>query len=267
MIDPANQNGKGIRSLKGAGIANVFMHTTASFVGNTHTTTTVDGISGGTQSLVVGQQISGSGIAAGTTIASIVSGTSITITPAATGTASGVTISIVAAGSPNPAAGYILVQFQDNFNFYYFGTSGYVSPLTGSNISISGSSVLTIGQPYVIVSVGTSTTANWNAVGLPVGVIPAVGETFFASVTGSGTGTGVVQAASTSGIFATEVIGDPNQTLGANYNGASILGGAAGSYMILQTLNASGAVTAPATGTVVGLSFFMSNSFIQVGGD
>lgn len=202
IIDPANGNGLGIRSLKGPGIANVYMHTTA--------------------------------------------------TPAT--------------GNPNPASGIIVVTFQDNFNRYLFGTSGFASPVSGTPISISGSGVMTVGNPYIITSIGNSSQANWNAVGLPLGVVPTVGESFIASVTGGGTGTGIVEAPSTSGIMSIEVVGDPNQTFGANYNGASILGGSAGSYMVLQCLNASGAVTAPATGSVVGLSFFMNNSYILTQG-
>ena len=203
VVDATNGNGLGIRSLKGPGIAQVYMHTSA--------------------------------------------------TPAA--------------GNPNPLSGYILVQFQDNFNRYFFGTAGAVSPVTGSNLSISGSGVLTVGAPYVITSVGTSSQANWAAVGLPLGIIPAVGEAFFASVTGSGVGSGTVKASGVSGISSIEVIGDPNQTIGANFNGASIMGGSAGAYMILQCLNGSGVVTAPAAGSVIGLSFFMGNSSILVQGE
>lgn len=268
VVDPANGNGLGIRNLKGPGIANVFMHTTASFTGNTHTTNVIDGISGGTGSLLPLMPISGSGIPTGTVIASITSSSAIVISNAATSTVSGDVISYAGVGSTNPGAGYIMVQFQDNFNRYFFGTSGFVSPLTGTPISISGAAVMTIGNPYVIVSVGTSTQANWNAAGLPAGIIPAVGEPFFAAVTGGATGTGIVEAPSNSGIMSIEVVGDPNQTLGANFNGASFLGGGtAGSYMILQCLNPSDAPTAPVSGSVVGLSFFLSNSYITVQGE
>ena len=268
IVDASNGNGLGIRSLKGPGIANVFMHTTASFTGDTHTSILIDNISGGTASLVPGMPVSGSGIPAGTLISSIVSSSSVNLTQATSSSASGVTVSYAGVGSTNPAAGYIMVQFQDNFNRYFFGTSGFVSPLSGSNINISGSAVMTVGNPYVIVSVGTSTQANWQAAGLPAGVIPAVGEPFFAAITGGGTGTGIVQAPSHSGIMSLEVVGDPNQTLGANFNGASFLGGgSAGSYMILQCLNASSAVAAPAAGSVIGLSFFLSNSYITVQGE
>jgi hypothetical protein len=266
IVDPTNGNGLGIRSLKGPGIANVFMHTSASFVGDTHSTTVIDGISD-TSNLVVGMPISGSGIAAGTVILSITSSTAIVINPAATATAAAVTISYAGVGSPNPASGLILVQFQDNFNRYLLGNSGVVSPLSGTPISISGSGVMTVGRAYVVTSVGTSTQANWAAMGLPSGVIPAVGETFIAKATGSGTGTGVVQAAIPSGVGSIELVGDANTTLGANYNGAAILGGSAGSYMILQCLGTSFTLAAPVAGTTIGLSFYLSNSYITVQGE
>lgn len=63
--------------------------TTTSFTGNTHTSTTVDTLVPGTGTLVVGMGWTGTDIPANTTIASIASGTSITISQAATGTHAG----------------------------------------------------------------------------------------------------------------------------------------------------------------------------------
>lgn len=56
--------------------------------------------------------------------------------------------------NPNPAAGIAMIQLKNNYNTYLGGFSGFVSPVAGSNISISGSSVLTKGNPYVITAVG-----------------------------------------------------------------------------------------------------------------
>lgn len=88
-VDATNGNGLGVRSLKGQGVKNVYMHTSA--------------------------------------------------TPAA--------------GNPNPASGYALVHLSNNYNRYLGGFSGFVSPVTGSNLAINASA-LTAGVPYVIVSVG-----------------------------------------------------------------------------------------------------------------
>lgn len=62
-----------------------------------------------------------------------------------------------------------------------------------AQINISSSNVLTLGQTYVITSVGTTTMTQWQAVGLRSGITPAVGMIFTAIITGSGTGTGTVQ--------------------------------------------------------------------------
>lgn len=248
IVDSTNGNGLGIRSLKGPGIANVFMHTSASFSGTTHTNAIIDGISS-TSSLVVGMPLSGAGIAAGTVITSITSGTAITVAPVTTASAT-VTISYAGVGSPNPASGLILVNFQDNYNRYYFGTSGFVSPLSGTSISISTGSSLTVGNAYTITAVGTTTLAQWIAVGVPPGSyqgggvtgttsLPTVGTTFIATAT-SGSGTGTVQASVLSGISNIEVIGDANQTITSK--SPSVLGGGSGAYMILQCANAGGTI-------------------------
>lgn len=183
VVDSANGNGLGLRSLKTEGISAVYMHTSAS----------------------------------------------------------------PAPGSPNPAAGYIYVQFSDSYNSYIDGFSGQVAPLSGTPIT----SGLTIGVPYVIVSLGASTTAQWQTAGVPSNVTPAVGLSFIAAAT-SVAGGGSVEAVLVSGIDHIEVVGDPRQSLTSNQPGQ-------GGYMILKCL-AAGVATAPADGSVIGLDFQMSNS-------
>lgn len=171
----------------------------------------------------------------------------------------------------NPAAGLIVVKFQDNYNNYYFSGSQFRSPLTGSAISISSSSVLTAGNAYEIVTLGTSTQAQWQAAGLPAGATMGVGAGFLALVTGGGGGSGTVKAIGKSGTHAVELIGDPLQSL---YNsGAIIAGQANGAYLLLQCLAPTAAgntaliPTAPADGSYVHLTFDLSNSFLQQNGD
>lgn len=189
IVDVANGNGLGERSLKGAPCAKVFMHTSS--------------------------------------------------TPAS--------------GNPNPPSGYILVQLASKYFGYVGGYSGWVSPLSGSNVNIS--SGLTQHNPYVIVSVGTSTAANWQAVGLPAGLTPTVGQAFIATTSSAGTGTGIVQAplATSAGVLLTDVIGDAGQSAGAT-SGANIL------IRVLGATNSSTTTlvaTAPADNTVIGLHFVM----------
>lgn len=164
-----------------------------------------------------------------------------------------------AAGNPNPSAGTIIVNLQDNYNRYLGGYAGMVAALSGTNISISGVAVLTVGSPYVIVSLGSSTQANWVAAGLNPNIRAAVGVTFIAAIAGGGTGTGIVQAPATAGsnIDHIEVLGDAN--LMNNSLGANVLGSALGMQIIMNAYKA-GVVTAPANGTVIGLNFYMNNS-------
>jgi hypothetical protein len=168
--------------------------------------------------------------------------------------------------NPNPESGIIVVNLQDNYNTYLGGYSGFASPLSGSNISISGSSVLTVGAPYVIVSLGTSTQANWVAAGLSPAIKAAVGVSFIAKITGGGTGTGIVQApaATGAGIDHMEVIGDAN--LMNNLTGYTVagnptsgVGSGIGMELILACFKNT-ALTAPTDNTVIGMNFYMNNS-------
>lgn len=161
------------------------------------------------------------------------------------------------------SAGCYQVKLEDSYNRLLMTDYSFVSPVTGSDINISGSSVMTIGQVYRITAVGTSTTANWVAVGLPVGVVPAVGVAFAASVTGSGTGTGTVKAIGVSGCAQVEVMGDANLSIGQPTN----------PYIILQCLSAtSSSVTTmiaadPASGSIMKMHFFFRNSSLKGKGE
>ena len=203
VVDSANGNGLGLRNLKGAGVANVFMHTSAT-----------------------------PGRGAGGAL------------------------------NPNPAPGIVVVQFQNNYQRYLGGFSGQVSPLTGSALtSVSANTA------YVITSLGTATLAQWQAKGLPVGFTPAVGAAFVATASGTIGGSATVKVPGVSGIDQIEVIGDPNQTF-SNSN----LYQNGGGYMLVQMLASTNASTttliptAPADGSVVSLSFYLSNSSVAVSG-
>lgn len=229
IVDVANGNGYGVRSLKGPGIQAVYMHSTAAFTGTSHTSTLIDGISGGTASLAVGMPVQGSGIPAGTKILSIIDSGSLTLSAATTTSTTG-SITYQAVGSPNPGLGRAVIVLSDNYNRYYGGFSGFVSQLSGSSLT----SGLTAGNPYVIVSVGSSTVAQWNAAGLPVGITPAVGAAFIATAT-SIAGGGAVQAPLNSGVSSVEVVGDPNQTIISST--ANVAGLSSGAYIVVHFLS------------------------------
>ena len=163
VVDSTNGNGYGVRNLKGQGVRNVYMATSASFTGTTHTgTNVVDSISGGTSSLKVGMPVATTDLVAGATIASITSSSAITLSVAATTGHAGATITYVGVGNPllntgvaTTSAGLAWIQLRSNYNRYLGGFSGFVSPTTGSTIAIDASdAALTIGSPYIIASVG-----------------------------------------------------------------------------------------------------------------
>ena len=157
------------------------------------------------------------------------------------------------AGNPNPAVGVIVVNLQDNYNKYLGGYSGYASALSGSSIT----SGLSVGSPYVIVSLSSTTQAQWVTAGLNANVVAAVGVSFIAAAT-SVAGGGAVQAPSStgSGIDHIEVLGDANLM---NSNGQYAQGASSGMQLIMLCYK-NGVLTAPNAGTVIGLNFYLNNS-------
>lgn len=170
--------------------------------------------------------------------------------------------------NPNPAAGFIQVQFNNSFNYFVTDFAGFVSPNSGSDVKIDNSA-LTAGQVYTITTLGNATAAKWLAIGVPAGVTPAVGVSFVA-LTNGGAGntlTSRVQVPSVSGVSSVEVVGNPN-VMKSNSN----LAANGGAYVFLQCLSATSAsvttmvATAPADGSVVSLSFYYDASSVTVDG-
>lgn len=158
--------------------------------------------------------------------------------------------------NPNPASGYILVQLNNNYNYYLGGSAGFVSPVSGTPLTST-----TAGLAYIIVSLGTTTLAQWQAKGLPLGVTPAVGVSFIATAAGAIGGTGAVEVPATagSGITNVEVVGDAHLSTSyplANYSG----------MWILSSCFASGVLTAPANGSVCGMQFDLDASSVTIDG-
>ena len=164
--------------------------------------------------------------------------------------------------NPNPAAGLALIQFKQNFNVYLGGFSGFVSPTTGSGLTST-----TSGLAYIIGTLGTTTLAQWQTAGVPLGLTPSVGMSFIATTGGAIGGTGTVFLPGASGIGAIEVVGDPNQSI-AN-SSIAVNGGA---YVLVQFLAPTSSSTttviqtAPAPNSVCGLTFFFDRSSVTVDG-
>lgn len=160
--------------------------------------------------------------------------------------------------NPNPAAGTIVVQFQDNYTRTLTGSNANISPLSGTPLTST-----TAGTPVVIVSLGTATLAQWQAVGLPIGLTPTVGLAFVPTVSASigGSATVEVAAASGTGIMSIETLGDSNQAISPN----PTLSQGFGAQQILQCRNVSGSIAAPANGSVISLQFLLSDSSVTSG--
>jgi len=268
VVDTANGNGLGIRSLKGSGrIASVYMNSTYTATSAVDNSVTITNLSPSTANLKVGMGVSGTGVPVGARIASIVSSTSITITAATTGGSGTPTLTFWAAPGPNVPAGYIQVNLSDNYSRYLYGDAGFAAPVSGSALPVASSGV-TLGTMYIIVSLGTTTTAGWQSLGLPMNITPAVGVSFIASKTGTATGTGAVEviAATGAGVFSVELVGDPNQM---NTNGSYTLSGAPGNTSQGMQINSacfsdsSGdvpQVTQPADNSVCGMLIYLNDS-------
>lgn len=161
--------------------------------------------------------------------------------------------------NPNPASGIIQVQFTDNFNRVYPGYSSFVPP-NGTPVTST-----VANTTYFITSLGTATLAQWLAVGLQPGVVPAVGASFVATASQSIGGSASVAPPATgfSGIDHIETIGDPNTTIGPIPVGGSVN---VGGFIYLACLF-EGALTAPVTGTAIGLQFYLGQSSVMVKGE
>jgi hypothetical protein len=168
-----------------------------------------------------------------------------------------------APNSPNPASGTIVIQLQDNYNRSLSGFNAIVSPVSGTPITISAG--LTIGVAYIIVSLGTSTVADFHAIGVPKGVTPAVGVAFIASATGAGAGSGAVEttAAVGSGVVSIETVGDTRLSLSPQ----KLLNQGFGGQIILQCRDHNSALVAPANGSVISLGIYLSNGSNSVQGE
>ncbi len=157
--------------------------------------------------------------------------------------------------NPNPAAGVIVVQLADNFTRLYSVQATLTSPASGSDVAIDASdALLSVGTLYVITTLGTSTAADWLAIGLPPGVTPAIGACLIAKATGAGTGTGKVQVPATAGsaIDHIELVGNPTTMLGPVPVGGSPNVGA---WVMIRTMAKAVAGTAAAqtfTGAALG---------------
>lgn len=158
--------------------------------------------------------------------------------------------------NPNPAVGYAIVQLQGNFSRYIGGFAGAQAPLTSTSTTS-----LTAGNPYVITSLGTTTTAQWQTAGLTAGFTPAVGSAFIAAATASIGGTGTVGIPAASTVLSVQVVGDPNQEISNSNTGAN-----GGMQLLVSFIGDADSLVTPANNTVVGMTIRLDGSSVNVDG-
>lgn len=157
--------------------------------------------------------------------------------------------------NPNPAASCIQIQLQDNYSKLLGLNVALQEPTSGIDLN-----AVVSGTPYVITTLGTTTLAQWQAVGLPAGVVPAVGVAFVATATAGLGGTGKVQVCVQCDVDSVEILGNPNTTLALT--NSAVNGGA-----ILQLIcRKAGAPQALPNGSVVRVNMYLSNSSVTVQG-
>lgn len=163
--------------------------------------------------------------------------------------------------NPNPANGFALIQMKQNFNKFLSLDAGFVTPVTGS-IKVDNSA-LTVGQVYVISTLGNTTAAQWVTLGVPVGVTPAVGLAFTALLIGvageANTSTSRVSTPTSSGAYLIEVVGDANLATTANIASQS------GQWIVVQFSTAAAPV-APANNSVCGMELWFDGSQVTIDG-
>lgn len=165
-----------------------------------------------------------------------------------------------------PAPGTIVVQLMDNYSRIYTGGHAIVAPVSGVSLKIDNSA-LVAGVAYVITTLGDASQAKWNAIGVPIGVVPAVGVAFIAASDGGSANTSssrvMTSLAAGSSVGSIETIGDTNLALAPTPSANQGFGG----QIILQARAFNGAIAAPVDGSVISLSFLLSNSSVVLQGE
>ena len=145
------------------------------------------------------------------------------------------------------------------------GTLTFVSG-TGSTTALTYSAAvsgLATGFTFAL-TVSDTNLQDWNAVGLPKGLVPTANQSFVAAATGAGASTGTVYAPGISGITSIEVIGDPNQSIAPQPQGGTAQ---EGGWIVVQFLAPTSTSvttllpTAPTNNSVVGMSFYVDARF------
>lgn len=161
-----------------------------------------------------------------------------------------------AAGNPNPSPGYIIVQFARGYSSYVSASAFISSPTSLSSVNVT--SGLSQGKAYVIQTVGTTTPAQWQFLGLPANLTPTPSQAFIAITGGAGSGTGTVGLVNAAGSTVGHI-----EIVGAASLGLNTVDGSGG-QIILQVLSPTNSstttlvATAPLDNSVIELTFSLT---------
>lgn len=171
------------------------------------------------------------------------------------------------------SAGIYRLQLDDNFTSLLDFDVFFTCPVTGNAIAVDATTAgLSTSTVYQIVTVGTTTTANWHTLGVPAGITPAVGVVFKAATTGTGasSGAGTVKAlAAPAASYRAAVLGaSPDKML----NNQPFTQGQGGGYITFMTIgpaspgtgspDATPTATDPDSGTTMYFRILLSNSSV-----
>lgn len=156
------------------------------------------------------------------------------------------------------AQGVYKIKLVDNYKTYIGSQFNMLSGITGASVA-GGSFVAT--TLYQIITLGTTTQAQWVTAGFDADYTAAVGSVFVATAVGAGTGT--VKALTASNITNVEVA-QVQSSLLVNLNSAQ----GKGSSIIVQTLGATDATTTtviplnPLTGSQMSFKIWFRDSSV-----
>lgn len=158
--------------------------------------------------------------------------------------------------NPNPATGRGFLQLKQNFQNFLGSSYSLTSPGT------AGSTITTTVQhtTYQINALGTTTLAQWQAVGLPTGIVPAVGVVFVATVAQAIGGSGTVKTPTESATLTMETMGN------TDLNQPSSIAAYGGQYFHFQFLSATTTILNPVDTTIVNLRLYFDRSSVTVDG-
>lgn len=140
------------------------------------------------------------------------------------------------------AAGQYRLQLQDNYSKLLQFKAAAQSPV-GSPVAVTG---ITPGLVYRIITLGTTTQAQWVTAGVPSGITAAVGVTFLAAATSLGTGTAGLLGSS--GVSSVELMStNPNMLNNSPAGGPQPLLGGYIDFQTMGTVITMGAFTPAGT--------------------